>query len=75
MVKKGVIEETFSNAQFADEPKTHRILYRDFHIIKESSLLEFLIQSNNFQTIPISRIKKIKKSNTILFEKNVAIDE
>ena len=75
MVKKGVIEDIFSKARFADEPKSYRIFYRDFHTIKESSLPEFLIQSNNFQTIPISRIKKIKKSNTILFEKNVARDE
>lgn len=75
MVKKGVIEEIFSKARFADEPKSYVIFYRDFHTIKESSLLEFLIQSNNFQTIPINRIKKIKKGNTILFEKNVARDE
>ncbi|QLH06488.1 DUF504 domain-containing protein [Nitrosopumilus ureiphilus] len=75
MVKKGAIEEIFSKALFADEPKSYRIYYRDFHKIKESSLPEFLIQSNNFQTIPISRIKKIKKSNTILFEKNVTNDE
>jgi len=75
MVKKGAIEEIFSKALFADEPKSYRIFYRDFHIIKELSLPEFLNQSNNFQTIPISRIKKIKKSNTILFEKNVGRDE
>jgi len=36
---------------------------------------EFLIQSNNLQTILISKIKKIRKSNTVLFEKNVAEDE
>jgi hypothetical protein len=70
MVKKGVIEEIFSKALFADEPKEYRISYRDFRRIKETSLPEFLVQSNNFQTIPISRVKCIKKSNTILFEKN-----
>ncbi|MDH3312344.1 MAG: DUF504 domain-containing protein [Nitrosopumilus sp.] len=75
MGKKGSIEEIFSKALFADEPKSYRIFYRDFQKIKESSLPEFLIQSNNFQTIPINRIKKIKKSNTILFEKNVTRDE
>ncbi|MDH5569249.1 MAG: DUF504 domain-containing protein [Nitrosopumilus sp.] len=75
MVKKGAIEEIFSKARFADEPKSYVIFYRDFHTIKELTLPEFLTQSNNFQTIPISRIKKIKKSNTILFEKNVARDE
>lgn len=70
MVKKGTIEEIFSKALFADEPKEYRISYRDFQRIKETSLPEFLVRSNNFQTIPISRIKRIKKSNTILFEKN-----
>lgn len=70
MVKKGAIDEIFSKALFADEPKEYRIFYRDFQRIKETSLPEFLVQSNNFQTIPISRIKSIKKSNTILFEKN-----
>ncbi|GBH33387.1 MAG: DUF504 domain-containing protein [Nitrosopumilus sp.] len=70
MVKKGTIEEIFSKALFADEPKEYRISYRDFQRIKETSLPEFLVRSNNFQTIPISRIKSIKKSNTILFEKN-----
>ena len=71
MVKKGIIEEIFSKAMFADESKSYKIFYRNFERIIESTLPEFLIQSNNFQTIPISRIKKIKKSNTILFEKNV----
>ena len=75
MVKKGAIEEIFSKARFKDEPKSYRIFYRDFNTIKELSLPEFLIQSDNFQTIPINRIKKIKKSNTILFEKNEARDE
>ena len=75
MAKKGVIEEIFSKALFADETRSYRIHYRDFYRIKESSLPEFLMQSNNFQTIPISRIKKIKKGNTILFEKNLAKDE
>jgi len=71
MTKKGQIEEIFSKALFADEARKYRIFYRDFERIRESTLPEFLIQSNNLQTIPISRIKKIKKSNTVLFEKNV----
>ena len=75
MAKKGVIEEIFSKALFADESKTYKIFYRDFERIRESTLPEFLIQSNNLQTIPISRIKKIKKNGTILFEKNIARDE
>jgi len=75
MTKKGAIEEIFSKALFADESKTYKIFYRDFERIRESTLPEFLIQSNNLQTIPISRIKKIKKNGTILFEKNIARGE
>jgi len=70
VVKKGVIEEIFSKAIFADDSSSYKVFYRDFERIIESSLPEFLILSNNLQTIPISRIKKIKKNNTILFEKN-----
>ena len=75
MAKKGTIEEIFSKALFSDDSETYRIFYRDFERIREVSLPEFLIQSNDFQTIPISRIKKIKKSNTVLFEKNLAKNE
>jgi hypothetical protein len=70
MVKKGVIEEIFSKAIFADDSRSYKVFYRDFERIVEAPLSEFLILSNNLQTIPISRIKKIKKNNTILFEKN-----
>ena len=69
MVRKGQIEEIFSKALFADESKQYSVHYRDFERIREVTLPEFLIQSNNFQTIPINRIKKIKKSNTVLFER------
>jgi uncharacterized protein (UPF0248 family) len=75
MTRKGQIEEIFSKALFADEARQYKIHYRDFERIRESTLPEFLIQSNNLQTIPISRIIKIKKSNTVLFEKNVIVDE
>ncbi|MDH5463142.1 MAG: DUF504 domain-containing protein [Nitrosopumilus sp.] len=75
MVRKGQLEEIFSKALFADEARLYRIFYRDFEKIREVTLPEFLIQSNNFQTIPINRIKKIKKSNTVLFEKNVMVGE
>ena len=75
MTKKGIIEEIFSKAIFADDTESYRIFYRDFEKIRETSLPEFLIQSNEFQTITINRIKKIKKSNTVLFEKNLAKNE
>ena len=75
MVRKGRLEEIFSKALFADESEQYRIFYRDFERIREVTLPEFLTQSNNFQTIPVNRIRKIKKSNTVLFEKNVMVGE
>lgn len=68
-MKKGIIEEIFSKAKFADNPKEYKIFYRDFERIVEKTLPEFIKESNNFQTIPISRIERIEKKNTILFEK------
>ena len=70
MVKKGIIEEIFSKAKFADDPELYKIFYRDFDNIKELTLPEFISESNNFQTIPISRIVLIKKNNRILFRKS-----
>lgn len=70
MAKKGVIEEIFSKARFADDAKKYTILYRDCKKIKETTLPEFIKESNNFQTIPITRIEIIKKNHRILFEKN-----
>ncbi len=70
MTKKGVINEIFSKARFGNEAETYKIFYRDFEKIKEVTLPEFIKVSENFETIPISRIKKITKNNTILFEKN-----
>ena len=69
MVKKGAIEEIFSKALYADTPEMYKIYYRDFENLKEKTLTEFIKESDNFQTIPISRIEKIIKNNTILFEK------
>lgn len=70
MAKKGAIKEIFSKARFADNAKKYTILYRDFDKVKESTLPEFIKESDNFQTIPITRIESIKKNHRILFEKN-----
>ena len=70
MVKKSIIEEIFSKARFADDTSTYKIFYRDFERVKKTALTEFIKESNDFQTIPISRIKAIKKNHRILFEKN-----
>ena len=73
MTKKGVINEIFSKARFGNEAETYKIFYRDFEKIIEVTLPEFIKVSENFETIPISRIKKITKNNTILFEKNTRL--
>ncbi len=75
MTKKGVINEIFSKARFVNEAETYKIFYRDFEKIIEVTLPEFMKVSENFETIPISRIKKIKKNNTILFEKNTRLSK
>jgi len=71
MTKKGIIEEIFSKAKFADEPTLYRVFYRDFDSIRELTLPVFLKESNNFETIPITRIQLIKRNNKILFKKSV----
>ncbi len=70
MTKKGVINEIFSKARFGNEAETYKIFYRDFEKITEVTLPEFIKVSENFETIPVSRIKKIIKNNTILFSKH-----
>ena len=75
MVKKGVVEEVFSKARFSEESNLYIVSYRDFQKIREIKLLEFIEESDNFQKIPISRITKIRKNNTVLFEKISKQDE
>ena len=69
MTKKGIIEEVFSKAKFADDPTLYRVFYRDLDSIRELTLPDFLKESNDFETIPITRIQLVKKNNKILFRK------
>ena len=69
MTKKGQINEIFSRARFGNQAETYKIFYRDFEKIIEVTLPEFIKVSENFETIPISRIEKITKNNEVLFEK------
>ena len=69
MTKKGQINEIFSRARFGTPAETYKIFYRDFEKIIEVTLPEFIKVSENFETIPISRIEKITKNNEVLFEK------
>jgi hypothetical protein len=69
MTKKGIIAEIFSKARYADDPYSYQIFYRDFDKIRELSLAEFDKESDNFETIPATRIQLIMKNNKILFTK------
>ena len=71
MTKKGIIQEIFSKAQHVDDPTNYKIIYRDFEFLRELSLSDFISESENFQKIPISRIRTIKKNNKILFMKKI----
>jgi uncharacterized protein (UPF0248 family) len=71
MVKKGKIEEIFSKALYADNASNYTITYRDFENFKQVTLRDFIILSENFQLIPITRIIKIQKGNEILYQKHM----
>ena len=75
MGKKGIIEEIFSKSRFSDESNLYMVSFRDFEKIRETTLPKFIKESDNFQKIPSSRITKIRKKNTILFEKIPKQDE
>ena len=69
MVRKGRLQEIISKAIYADDTKLYTIAYRDFDEIKEVSLPEFLKLSEDFQTIPASRIVSIKRLNETIYKK------
>lgn len=73
-MKKGTIEEIFSKAKFADNPNQYKVFYRDFEQTVEKTLPEFVKESDNFQIIPISRIERIERNNSILFEKRKKVE-
>ncbi len=69
MVRKGKLQEIISRALYADDPKLYSVAYRDFDEIKELSLRDFLKVSEDFQTIPASRIVYVKRLNEIVYER------
>ncbi|MGH9909333.1 MAG: DUF504 domain-containing protein [Nitrososphaerales archaeon] len=70
MVRKGRLEEIFSKAMHADDPKLYTVAYRDYDEIKELPLLEFLQVSEDFQTIPASRIVYVRRLNETVYRKS-----
>lgn len=69
MARKGKLEEIISKALYADHPKLYTIAYRDFDHVKEVSLQEFMKISEDFQTIPMSRIEYVKRLGEVVYRK------
>lgn len=70
MTRKGSVAEIFSKALYHDNPDLYFVGYLDFDIIKEATLTEFLKISENFETIPATRIFYIKKEDKMLYHKS-----
>ncbi len=70
MARKGRLQEVMSRAMHADDPELYSVAYRDFDKIKEVPLKEFLHLSENFQTIPASRIVYVKRLDEVVYTKS-----
>ena len=70
MAHKGKLEEIISKALYADDASSYLVTYRDYEDYKQITLSDFILISENFQTIPASRIIKIELKGQILYEKN-----
>lgn len=70
MAKKGKLEEIISKALYADDASSYLVTYRDYENYKLIDLSDFILISENFQTIPASRITKIELKGRLLYKKN-----
>jgi len=68
MLKKGIMQEIFSNKKYVDDPSSYKIVYRDFEHFRELSLPSFKEESKNYEKIPANRIQLIKKSKKYYVE-------
>lgn len=69
MTRKGEIVEIFSNASYHDNPESYLV----GHMIFQEQLKqhgEFFRLSENFETIPATRISYSKKGNDILYSRS-----
>ena len=71
MTRKGKLAEILSKARYADNPNSYIVGYQDFDTTIEVTLPEFIKISDNFETIPITRIQYIKKEAKTLYTKIV----
>jgi len=69
MTRKGKIAEIISNALYNDNPELYLVGYIDFSTTRETTLEKFLELSENFETVPASRIVYIKKENDVLYSR------
>jgi len=69
MTRKGKLAEILSKARYADNPNSYMVGYQDYDTIIEVTLPEFIKISDNFETIPITRIQHIKKGSKMLYSK------
>jgi uncharacterized protein (UPF0248 family) len=67
--KKGRLEEIFSKAIYADDPRRYSVSYRDFESVVQVPLLEFLKLSENFELIPANRIVVVSKEGEVIYRK------
>ena len=67
--KKGRLEEIFSKAIYADDPRRYSVIYRDFESVVQLPLLEFLELSENFELIPANRIVVVSKEGEVIYRK------
>ena len=70
MARKGLLDEIFSKALYADDAALYSVSYRDFENIVEVPLPEYVELSENYQVIPQSRIVLVKKSGQTLYRKH-----
>jgi hypothetical protein len=72
--KKGRLEEIFSKAIYADDPRRYSVSYRDYESVVQVPLLEFLKLSENFELIPANRIIVVSKEGKVIYRKFSVIE-
>ena len=67
--RKGRLEEIFSKALYADDPRLYTVSYRDFESVVQVPLFEFLELSENFELILANRIVLVSKDGKVIYRK------
>jgi uncharacterized protein (UPF0248 family) len=67
--RKGQLEEIFSKALYADDPRLYTVSYWDFESVVQVPLMEFLKLSENFELIPANRIVVVSKEGKVIYRK------